>query len=84
MRTGVAEASTDPEQAMTHHSDAACASCRFYDENATNGGQAAGDEGLCRFNPPISQPGPSGHGLWPVVGGGDWCGHFAADRAPTA
>ena len=39
-------------------------------------GQAA-DEGLCRFNPPVSQPAPDAHGLWPVVGKEDWCGHYA-------
>lgn len=67
--------------ASTQH--AACASCRFFDDHKTNAGQAAADEGLCRFNPPVSQPEPNGHGLWPVVGAKDWCGHFNAGVAPA-
>lgn len=53
----------------------ACGNCQFFD-NSIKVSQK--DDGLCRFNPPISQPGPDIHGLWPVVGSGDWCGHFAA------
>ena len=45
-----------------------CESCAFYDEHHTNTGKQAADEGLCRFNPPVSQPAPDAHGLWPVVG----------------
>lgn len=67
--------------ASTQH--AACASCRFFDDHKTNSGHAAADEGLCRFNPPVSQPEPNGHGLWPVVGSKDWCGHFNPGIAPA-
>ena len=42
------------------------------------------DGGLCRFNPPVSQPGPDAHGLWPVVSERDWCGHFATETALAA
>lgn len=62
---------------MTAH----CESCTYYDEHHHNAGKAnqthATAGGLCRFNPPISQPGPDAHGLWPVVGKQDWCGHYA-------
>lgn len=68
---------------MTSRSDAACSACRFYDDHVVNGGRATGDEGLCRYNPPVSQPEPQGHGLWPVVGSSDWCGHFTADATPA-
>lgn len=68
---------------MANPSDVACQACRFYDDHVTNGAKALGDEGLCRFNPPVSQPEPTGHGLWPVVGSNDWCGHFAADGTPA-
>ena len=54
-----------------------CAECAHYDHH-TNGGQVATNDGLCRFNPPVSQPGPDAHGLWPVVTKNDWCAHFAA------
>lgn len=57
---------------------ASCESCRFFDEHKTNGAPSAGSEGLCRFNPPVSQPAPDAKGLWPVVETGDWCGHFTA------
>lgn len=63
--------------------NAVCESCRFYDEHKTNGGASAGNEGLCRFNPPVSQPEPKGHGLWPVVDAKDWCGHFSPDVMPA-
>lgn len=68
---------------MATTGSANCQSCRFYDEHKKNAGAAATDEGLCRFNPPVSQPDPQGHGLWPVVAGQDWCGHFAADVIPA-
>ena len=58
-----------------------CASCAFFDEHAA---AQASHEGLCRFNPPVTQPTPEAHGLWPVVTGKDWCGHFAPDAAPGA
>ena len=54
-----------------------CASCRFYDDHKLNEAVANTDSGLCRFNPPVSQPDPLGHGLWPVVAPDDWCGHFS-------
>lgn len=57
-----------------------CMDCVFYDEHVGNGGASKNDDGLCRFNPPVSQPGPDAHGLWPVVSGSDWCGHFTAER----
>ena len=58
---------------------AQCESCAFYDEHHTNTGKQAADEGLCRFNPPVSQPAPDAHGLWPVVGKQDWCGHYSTE-----
>ncbi len=64
---------------MASTNGAACESCRFFDDHKINGGQSAGNEGLCRFNPPVNQPEPKGHGLWPVVDSKDWCGHFTAD-----
>jgi hypothetical protein len=54
----------------------ACGSCTFFDDHHGNGAQPAAHAGLCRFNPPVSQPGPDAHGLWPVVSEQDWCGHF--------
>ncbi len=54
-----------------------CESCAFYDDHNT--GKQATDEGLCRFNPPVSQPAPDAHGLWPVVGKEDWCGHYSTE-----
>lgn len=57
--------------------DAACAKCTFFDAS-----QGAGEGlGLCRFNPPVTQPSPEAHGLWPVVAGQDWCGHYQPGRA---
>lgn len=58
-------------------SNASCNNCTFFDLHAASGAQAPKDDGLCRFNPPVSQPGPDAHGLWPVVSTDDWCGHFA-------
>ncbi len=37
------------------------------------------DAGLCRFNPPVSQPVPESKGLWPVVATQDWCGHYTGE-----
>ena len=53
-----------------------CGACAFFDEKRAAPAQ---HDGLCRFNPPVSQPGPDAHGLWPVVSEEDWCGHFEAD-----
>ena len=56
--------------------DAACTKCKFFDDHAAM--QQAKD-GICRFNPPVSQPSADTHGLWPVVSAADWCGHFSKD-----
>lgn len=69
----------------------ACGNCQFFD-NQTSAGktgaatQMGADEGICRFNPPLPQPGAHSHGVWPVVGKQDWCGHFHAtvERFMTA
>lgn len=58
-----------------------CAQCAFFEDHAANTGAALGDAGLCRFNPPISQPTADGRGLWPVVKESDWCGHFKTEAA---
>ena len=56
----------------------ACSNCQFFDNQSKAASKAKekGD-GLCRYNPPFPQSADS-HGLWPVVGTKDWCGHFAA------
>ena len=56
-----------------------CESCKFFDEHKGNGASAQGDAGLCRFNPPVSQPAPESKGLWPVVTTHDWRGPVAAE-----
>jgi len=61
------------------NTNAACNKCTFFEDHAANGVPAKSNDGLCRFNPPISQPGPDAHGLWPVVSTNDWCGHFAPE-----
>ncbi|WP_426958741.1 hypothetical protein [Muricoccus radiodurans] len=66
---------------MSHSPDVACTRCRFFDDH---GVKSAGREGLCRYNPPVSQPSPEAHGLWPVVSREDWCGHFTPDTAVAA
>ncbi|GGE33078.1 hypothetical protein GCM10007276_07920 [Agaricicola taiwanensis] len=58
---------------------ATCSACVFFDEHSRNA--AAPSDGLCRYNPPVSQPNETSHGLWPVVTQADWCGHFTADRS---
>lgn len=63
---------------MTQGHDAACTRCRFFDDHAA---MKASDDGLCRYNPPVTQPSAEAHGLWPVVSGSDWCGHFSNDSA---
>ena len=52
--------------------DAASAKRTFFEAQAA----AGPDMGLCRYNPPVTQPGPDAHGLWPVVAGQDWCGRY--------
>lgn len=59
---------------MTSHSGS-CGACAFFDQHRG----ASAPDGLCRFNPPVSQPAPDAHGLWPVVTDADWCGHFAPE-----
>lgn len=59
---------------MSHGS---CNDCAFFDDHVKASAQAQSADGLCRFNPPVTQPGPTEHGLWPVVSSNDWCGHFA-------
>ncbi|MGU3330396.1 hypothetical protein ACLBXB_26070 [Methylobacterium mesophilicum] len=58
---------------------ATCQSCKFFDDHHGNGAQAQADAGLCRFNPPVTQPTPESKGLWPVVATEDWCGHFTTE-----
>jgi hypothetical protein len=71
------------ETKMAKNASAACVSCRFYDDHRLNDAVAQDERGLCRYNPPVSQPNPQSHGLWPVVNGGDWCGHFSPDQLPA-
>ncbi|MFH5927229.1 hypothetical protein [Roseomonas xinghualingensis] len=73
---------------MSHPADVACTRCRFFDDHVTpqvkvQAADKTPDEGLCRFNPPVSQPSPDAHGLWPIVSREDWCGHFTVD-SPVA
>ena len=56
-----------------------CETCRFFNEHKGNGAVAQNDAGLCRFNPPVSQPAPESKGLWPIVGAQDWCGHYTPE-----
>jgi hypothetical protein len=65
--------------------ECACGNCQFFDSHGAKALKAA-NGGLCRYNPPISQPSAKDHGLWPVVEAKDWCGHFHArvDRFMTA
>ncbi len=65
---------------LSQTQDVACTKCKFFDDHVAAAAPKA-DEGLCRFNPPVSQPSPEAHGLWPVVGATDWCGHFSLDGA---
>lgn len=58
-----------------------CGTCAFYEDHIVNSAKAVDDAGLCRFNPPVTQPEPNSRGLWPVVSSNDWCGHFAETRA---
>jgi hypothetical protein len=61
---------------------ATCSSCVFFEDhaNANDAQKTGNDAGLCRFNPPVSQPDANARGLWPVVTTKDWCGHFTAER----
>ncbi len=59
-----------------------CGACAFFDEHSA--AAQAGHEGLCRFNPPVTQPTADAHGLWPVVTEKDWCGHFAPETMTGA
>lgn len=56
---------------------AACAKCKFFDNEQAS----SSDLGLCRYNPPISQPSGDAAGVWPKVEANDWCGHFEAQAA---
>jgi hypothetical protein len=58
---------------LTTAGAAACAKCKFFDQEGTTA-----DLGLCRYNPPISQPSGEQAGVWPKVEASDWCGHFEA------
>ncbi|WP_319517948.1 hypothetical protein [uncultured Martelella sp.] len=55
-----------------------CRECAFYEDHVANDGSVTQNAGLCRFNPPVSQPESNSRGLWPVVAAEDWCGHFHA------
>lgn len=57
-----------------------CNVCAFYENRAANNRTVAENAGLCRFNPPVSQPDADARGLWPVVSSDDWCGHFSTER----
>ncbi|MEN3931286.1 hypothetical protein WJT86_09475 [Microvirga sp. W0021] len=61
-------------------SNLSCSSCAFYEDHIVNQGKADTDKGLCRFNPPVTQPEPDARGLWPVVTSTDWCGHFEQEE----
>ena len=59
--------------------NASCRKCAFFDDHTQ---ASSAQDGLCRYNPPVSQPSATEHGLWPVVSTHDWCGHFSSN--PTA
>lgn len=58
-----------------------CSQCAFFEDHHANTAAKLDDAGLCRFNPPVTQPSADARGLWPVVKEDDWCGHFRADAA---
>ncbi|SDF19420.1 hypothetical protein SAMN04488105_11472 [Salipiger thiooxidans] len=58
-----------------------CATCAFFEDHKANTTAVPDDAGLCRFNPPVTQPEANARGLWPVVKSDDWCGHFEAEAA---
>jgi len=65
----------------------ACGNCQFFDNQSKAAAkQAKESSGLCRYNPPMPDSTGNHHGLWPIVGQKDWCGHFAAtvERFMTA
>ncbi len=63
---------------MAQTQDVACTKCKFFDDQAV---KQSSEDGICRFNPPVTQPSANAHGLWPVVSTTDWCGHFSVDSA---
>lgn len=58
---------------------AACSACAFYEDHIANSDRKIEDAGLCRFNPPVTQPAADARGYWPIVKSDDWCGHFSAE-----
>ena len=65
----------------------ACGNCQFFDHQSKAAAKRAKESaGLCRYNPPMPDSTGNQHGVWPVVGRKDWCGHFAAtvERFMTA
>lgn len=58
-----------------------CSACTYYEDHVANSAKVEENAGLCRYNPPVTQPQPNARGLWPVVAAGDWCGHFSEARA---
>ena len=61
--------------------ESSCSACAFYEDHAANTQAQLSDAGLCRFNPPVTQPEADARGLWPVVASNDWCGHFSTQFA---
>ncbi|HEY0121275.1 MAG TPA: hypothetical protein VGC14_05855 [Rhizobium sp.] len=62
-------------------SNTACKSCTYFEDHVLNSAKVKDEAGLCRYNPPVSQPDANARGLWPVVTANDWCGHFTESRA---
>ncbi|ADO41529.1 hypothetical protein [Ketogulonicigenium vulgare] len=58
-----------------------CNACAFYEDHVANSASKLQDAGLCRANPPISQPTAETRGFWPVVSASDWCGKFSVGFA---
>ncbi|WBU53385.1 hypothetical protein [Paracoccus sp. SCSIO 75233] len=58
--------------------NSSCSDCAFFEDHKANSEVNLDDAGLCRFNPPVTQPTADKRGLWPVVKSNDWCGHFDA------
>lgn len=61
-----------------------CKSCAFFEDHITNKGSVKDDEGLCRFNPPVTQPAEDKRALWPVVTSKDWCAQFTEARIASS
>ncbi|MEM7438818.1 MAG: hypothetical protein AAF393_04400 [Pseudomonadota bacterium] len=55
-----------------------CKACAFFEDHQA---AAAAGDGLCRFNPPATQPGADKRALWPQVSADDWCSRFEAQAA---